>query len=336
MAIVRRVAITVAILVDLLATTAVWGAGSCPPAHEPLLSAGTASPSSGTTATVFTFSVTYSDTKACPPNWVRVTVAGVGVFEMSGSGTSYQTGVIFTRAMTLPVGTHTYSFAASSGNSGGRKTAGLVAVTPPSVTVTIPATPPPTPVPTLVPTPVPTPKPTAAPTAAPTSAPTPPGGSTVPPQSTPATVPGSTGQGPSPSVGGGGVGGPAASAGASEAQVPAPAASSGEGAGPAIVTPTDRVDSFALVVGGWATATAGGLALFLFLAPRRRREDEPAMVTPDVAVDTPEVPVPPPPGPLPPSGPVLPDEVGVPRWLRPSVRAARQGQLGRSPKVEDS
>ena len=96
------------------------------------------------------------------------------------------------------------------------------------------------------------------------------------------------------------------------------------------------MDSFALVVGGWATATAGGLALFLFLAPRRRREDEPAMVTPDAAVDTPEVPVPPPPGPLPPSGPVLPDEVGVPRWLRPSVRAARQGQLGRSPKVEDS
>ncbi|MEP7041068.1 MAG: hypothetical protein ABI864_05770 [Chloroflexota bacterium] len=336
MAIVRRVAITVAILVNLAATAAVWGAGSCPPAHELLLSAGTASPSSGTTATVFTFSVTYADTKGCPPNWVRVTVAGVDVFDMSGSGTSYGTGVVFTRAMTLPVGTHTYSFAANSGDPGGRKTAGLVAVTPPSVTVTIPATPPPTPMPTPMPTAVPTPVPTPVPTAAPTSAPTPPSGSTAAPQSTPATVPGSTGQGTSPSVGGGGVGGPAASAGASEAQVPAPAASSDEGAAPAIVTPTDRMDSFALVVGGWATATAGGLALFLFLAPRRRREDEPAMVTPDAAMDTLEVPVPPPPRPLPQSAVVPPDEVGVPRWLRPSVRAARQGQLGRSQKVEDS
>ena len=27
---------------------------------------------------------------------------------------------------------------------------------------------------------------------------------------------------------------------------------------------------------------------------------------------------------------VPPDEVGVPRWLRPSVRAARQGKLGRN------
>jgi hypothetical protein len=33
---------------------------------------------------------------------------------------------------------------------------------------------------------------------------------------------------------------------------------------------------------------------------------------------------------------VPPDEVGVPRWLRPSVRAARQGQLGRSQRTEDS
>ena len=100
LAIVRRVALSLAILVNLLATTAAWGAGSCSSqAHDPLLSAGSASPASGTTATVFTFTVTYADTKGCAPNWVRVTVAGVGVFPMTGSGTSYDTGVVFTRAM---------------------------------------------------------------------------------------------------------------------------------------------------------------------------------------------------------------------------------------------
>jgi len=75
-AIVRRLALSLAIIVNLLATSAAWGAASCPPSHEPQLSAGGATPASGTTATVFTFTVTYADTKGCAPNWVRVTVAG--------------------------------------------------------------------------------------------------------------------------------------------------------------------------------------------------------------------------------------------------------------------
>jgi len=344
-AIARRLALSLAILVNLLATAAAWGAASCPPAHEPQLSAGTASPSTGTTATVFTFSVTYADTKGCAPNSVSVTVAGVGLFQMTGSGTSYDTGVVFSTATTLPVGTHTYSFRANSGDGGGRKTTALTAVAPPSVTVTVPATPPPTPMPTPVPTPkptpVPTPKPTPvvtpAPTIAPTSAPTPPGEATAAPQSTPATVPGNTGQGPSPSPGDGGVGGPAGSPPPGESQVPAPAASGSEGAAPAIVTQSERLDSFALVVSGWATATGGGLALFLFLATRRRRdEEEPAMAVAGVGADVTEEVAPPPPQPLPQSTFVPPDEVGVPRWLRPSVRAARQSQLGRSQRTEDS
>jgi hypothetical protein len=350
-AIVRRLALSLAIIVNLLAASATWGAASCPPAHEPQLSAGSATPARGTTATVFTFTVTFADTKDCAPNWVRVTVAGVGVFPMTGSGTSYQTGVVFTRAMTLPVGTHTYTFMANSGDAGSRKTTALDAVTPPSVTVTVPATPPPTPVPTAVPTPVatpvPTPKPTSVPTPVPTTAPTgvpttastPPGEAAPTPQSTPAAAPGSNGQGPTPSVGGGGAGGPAVSPSAG-GEVPAPAASGSEGPAPAIVTQTGRMDSFALVVGGWATATAGGLALFLFLATRRRREEEPELAVAGagtaVAETNSEDIAPPPSKPVPQSTLVPPDEVGVPRWLRPSVRAARQGQLGRSQKVEDS
>lgn len=348
MAIVRRLALSLAILVNLLATTAAWGAGACSSqAHQPLLSGGGASPASGTTATVFTFSVTYADTKGCPPNWVKVTVAGVGAFTMTGSGTSYETGVTFTWAMTLPVGTRTYFFTANSGDPGAEKTAGLAAVTPPSITVTVPATPPPTPVPTPVPTPkptaVPTPVPTTAPTGAPTSAPTPPGKAAPTPQSTPAPAPGSNGQGPAPSVGAtGGVGGPVASPSTGESQAAAPGASSSEGGRPAIITQTERLDSFALVVGGWATATAGGLAMFLVLVARRRREEEPAMAVAgagtdaSAGTDAAEEVAPPPSEPLPQSALVAPDEVGVPRWLRPSVRAARQGQLGRSQRTEDS
>jgi hypothetical protein len=115
-------------------------------------------------------------------------------------------------------------------------------------------------------------------------------------------------------------------------------ASGGESAGPAVITQTERMDSFALVVSGWATATGAGLALFLFLATRRRRDDEPAMAVAGAGTDATEVIAPPPSEPLPQPTTVLPDEVGVPRWLRPSVRAARQGQVGRpNPrKVEDS
>ena len=43
---------------------------------------GTVSPASGTTSTTFTFSVVYQDAKARTPCFVRVTIAGVGTFNM--------------------------------------------------------------------------------------------------------------------------------------------------------------------------------------------------------------------------------------------------------------
>jgi len=344
-AIVRRLALSLAILVNLLATTAAGGA-TCAGAHTPSLSNGTASPASGTTATLFTFSVTFKDSKGCVPNRVWVAVSGVNNFDMTTSGTDFLQGVTYRVSTTLPItGTHSYSFFATSG-----ATVGTTSVTPSSVTVTavptptpVPTpvetpvpTPKPTPMPTPKPTPVPTPVPTTAPTIAPTAAPTPPAEATSVPQSTPGTAPGTTGQGPSPSVaGGGGAPGPAVSP-SPGGQVPVPAASSSEGSTPAIVTQTERMDSFALVVSGWATATGGGLALFLLLATRRRREEEPALAVAGEGTAAIEDVAPPPSEPLPQSTLVPPDEVGVPRWLRPSVRAARQGQLGRSQRTEDS
>jgi hypothetical protein len=80
-------------------------------------------------------------------------------------------------------------------------------------------------------------------------------------------------------------------------------------------------------------STTGGLGLFLFLVRRRSPSDQPAHATvlaADAAVSANAVPslFPPPldpellrvaddvPGPR-------PDEIGIPRWLRPSVREAR-------------
>ena len=349
LAIVRRLALSLAIIANLLAATATWGAGSCSSqAHDPLLSNGHASPATGTTATVFTFTVIYSDTKACPPNWVRVTIAGVGVYPMTGSGTSYGTGVTFSRSMQLPVGTHTYQFSANSGDVGAQKTTAIASVDPPSVTVTAIVTPPPgpsaTPVPTPKPTPLPSPKPTARPTVPPTPVPTitptapatPPGGATATPATPGSSAPATAAQTPVPSVSAGGNGTASAGAAASQDQAAAPGPSSSEDGAAAGFTKTEPLGSFALLLGGWATATAGGLALFLFLAPRPRREDEPALAVAGQGAVEAMAMAPASAAPSPASGLVPPDEVNMPRWLRPSVRAGRQGTRSPTRRSEDS
>ena len=274
---------------------------------------------------MFTFSVVYADTKGCAPSWVRVAIVGAGTFAMNSGGGSYDTGVTFTFATRLPPGTHAYSFAASSGS----KTTALTAVSPPSVTVTIPATPPPpTPKPTPVPTPIPTPVPTPMPTSAPTDVPT-----AVP---TPAPLGGAPGAGspiygpPAPSGAVGGMGAPSGGPLGSQAQGQAPGASGSEVESPGSISHTDGMGSFPLIIGAWATATAGGLALFLVLAPRRRKPNEPV-----VAEAGPAGAEPPPRAPRPPAEAqilaeqVPPEEANIPRWLRPSVQAGRtSGQRG--------
>jgi hypothetical protein len=272
--------------------------------------------------------VIYSDTKGCAPNWVRVT--GVGIYPMTGSGTDYAAGATFTRSMQLPLGTHAYSFTASSGTDPAQKTTALAAVDPPSVTVTAISTPPPSPIPTPVPTPKP-PKPTPAPTVAPTA----------PPTATPAepSLAGiaDAGETPIPPSSGGGNAAASEGAAASQDQAGAPGPSSSPDGAAAGFTKTEPLGSFPLLLGAWATATAGGLALFLFLAPRRRKEDEPVLaIAGQGTIDMEVAPAPPPRTPA--SELVPPDEVNMPRWLRPSVQAARQGRGPRSGarRAEDS
>jgi hypothetical protein len=317
----------------LLATTTAWGASpaSCSSknGHNLLLSAGKATPGSGTTATTFTFSVKYADTGNCAPNWVRVSISNAGgiPFPMSGSGTTYTTGVTFTYSLQLSAGTHTYSFAAESGTDKGRKTFVLKTVSPTSVIVTLPPTP--TPQPTPKATPKPTPKPVPTPIPLPTSTAA---GATATLGSTPGS--------PSPTAAPVGVVTPSNHGTASQDEGQEPGASSSQAGSPGSFGAADDMGSFALVIGGWATATAGGLVLFLFLAQRRRQPAEalaeagPEDLVPPEAPATPTVPEPVATAEL-----EHPEEANMPRWLRPSVQAARRGQRvprSTTPRTEDS
>ncbi|MDP9251054.1 MAG: hypothetical protein M3O78_06770, partial [Chloroflexota bacterium] len=103
-----------AITASMLAAAPAALAGSCysRTAHTITLSLGKVTPSSGTTTTLFTFSVKYSDSAGCVPSQgsVTVTVAGVGTFAMTATTPgNYFAGVIYTRGVRLPVGTHAYS-----------------------------------------------------------------------------------------------------------------------------------------------------------------------------------------------------------------------------------
>jgi hypothetical protein len=186
-------------------------------------------------------------------------------------------------------------------------------VSPPSITVIAP-----TPVPT--PQPPPPPPPTPLPTPQPTPVPTP----TETPTATPSESgsPGSTVAGPS------GAAGTPSESGASQDEAPGasggPAASSGRLGGP------DGIGPFVLLLGAWATATLAGLALFLFLAPRRRAPLRPAAAeagAAELATDSHRPPRPA--AAADGSSDLIPsDEAQLPRWLRPSVQAARHDQRG--------
>jgi hypothetical protein len=326
-AIVRRLVIAIAITASMLAAAPAALAASCnSPSHTITLSQGKATPGTGTTSTLFTFSVKYSDSAGCVPSSVKVSVAGVGAFAMTGSPGNYFAGVIFTRGIRLPVGTHAYSFTATSGTGNGVKSLTITAVNPASVVVaaTSTPTPKPTPTPTPKPTPAPTPKPTPKPTPRPTATPspgaTPTGTGTPSPAASPSPTPRprhhasptplATTATPTASPAGG-VGGPGAST--------APPAGGGiarlDGGGPS------------LMIGAWMFTTAGGLALFMFLAPRRRtlltRTAATAMPMPTPVAASPALPVAPEPRVS--KERSSDDEANMPRWLRPSVQAARHG-----------
>ena len=75
------------------------------------------SPGSGTTATNFTFSVTYQDNAGEPPQrvWARF-AGGPDIVDLSGSG-NLQTGVVYSGSSTLPAGTWTIRLPSPTGRS---------------------------------------------------------------------------------------------------------------------------------------------------------------------------------------------------------------------------
>jgi hypothetical protein len=182
-------AVAAAMVVLMLPTTSSSAlAGNCSGATNPTLSAGKASPGSGTPSTNITFSVRFADSGGCKPSNVEVVVTGRGAYAMTGAGATYKTGVMYSTVMTLPAGSWSYSFSATNGS--GKRSTSLTTVSPSPILI-VALTPVPTPQPTPKPTPAPTPKPTPRPTPKPTPRATPKATpkSTTKATSHPATVP---------------------------------------------------------------------------------------------------------------------------------------------------
>lgn len=329
----RATATAVAVLTLALALPAVADAASCNGGgHTLSLAAGGVSPGTGTTSTSFTFSVTYRDSGNCAPTQIAVKINGLGTYPLSGSGSQYDAGVVFSRSMTIGTpGTYSYSFVASSGTGSGSKSVELLGVRPTSFQVTgSPPTPPPTPKPTPVPTPKPTPKPTPAPTTPPTPKPTP--APTAPPTPKPTPAPtappgsGSPATPPpagSPSAEATPTGAPGGAPGDSSSPHASPPVSGGV-IGPPSGSDTDADGAGAIRIGTWAAVTGGGLMLFLMLARRRPEDDTGDLpdggLQPVHAGPSGSTPAPPPVS-------VPREEADMPRWLRPSVQAGRRRSI---------
>lgn len=354
-AVVLAVAAVVVILM-LPTTSGSALAGNCNGATTPLLAGGRASTGSGMPSTTITFSVRFKDSGGCPPSKVEVVVAGLGRYAMTGGGTTFQAGVTYSVAMTLPAGSWAYSFAATNGS--GKRSVALTTVTPAAIVIVSPSPMPtakPTPGPTPKPTPKPTPqpKPTAKPTMRPTPKPTanatPKATSRAPAASMPVAtatpdpgvalptptasepgqmavgLPGDRG-GDGPDLGGGIDGPPAA-----------PAALDGSsGPGP-------RIDpGLGIPVAAWSLTTALGVILFAAFLRRPMRRER-AVVGADPAgasvavwsamstlpsLGSNPAPTPGAIGGTTPSdgGASNPDEANLPRWLRPTLHDQRQSR----------
>lgn len=144
------------------------------------------SPRSADSATLITFTVTYRNTRALPPDYVRVAVAGT-TYPMSGASSDWKAGVVFTVTTTVAAGTHAVRFEARDAERFiDERDAGTIVIGPAA------PTPPPTPAPTPPPTPQPTPPPPSAPPPTPSPTPTPPTATSTPipaPATTPAPTP---------------------------------------------------------------------------------------------------------------------------------------------------
>ena len=265
MPIPRRLLVVLAasVLLGLVATapepaTAASCAGN---SHAMKLSNGSAAPGRGTTATKFTFSITYTDNSGCVPDRIVVVVVGGGTFDLSYVGGGLRSGATFARTVPLPAGSWAYRFEASSGSGAGRRSVTLTNVAPTKVVVkAAAAAPTPKPAVTAAPTPRRIPAPTKP-------APSPRGSKAPPPTPSEATPVATADWTPLPTV------------------VPAPTTFVSASA---FSNPSPPVAALKFVVA--SIATVGGLVLFRLLSgiwlrpiqrlalppvPRRRRDDQP-------------------------------------------------------------
>jgi hypothetical protein len=305
-------------------------AASCNGAsHQPSLSAGGVSPSSGTTATSFNFSVRYRDTGGCAPSSVRLIIAG-SAYSLTRSGSNYTSGVTYWTSRRLPVGRWGYRFTATSGSGAGVKSVTLTNVNPSTVKVTAP---------TLPPTPQPTPKPTAKPTAKPTPKPTakPSSAATRPPTPRPSPRPSAVGPKPSSPTAG------SSTPIESPAVDPSPTSGLAFGAGGTNGPPSGRSDpaprsgdspfgNVLVPIAGWATTTMLGIVLYAFLMRRRPEWQElmPAYDVGDSAATTWQAA-----GAYPTRSKIVPllsapDDSRRQAWLRPSLRGEQTDMRGGS------
>ena len=211
------------------------------------LTAPTVSPLTGTTSTLFVFSVHFIGSGSDQAVSVSVSVAGSSLALALTPGGSLQNGT-WTGSRTLPAGSWPTMFTSVSTGANPTKVGPTVVVTAPT----------PTPVPTPVP-PAPTPRPTAGPTARPTAVPataTPLPGTSVAPGPTPV---GTTSTNPSNSPGDSGAA--ASSAEASPSPSASPAGTGSPGRRPFNV-PVEGVVAIALL---------GAVAVAAALGERRRR-----------------------------------------------------------------
>lgn len=308
---------------------------------------GTVSAASGTTATVFKFTVTYLDPQGRANPFAIVIIDGGAPIRMTMTGTDVKAGVTMNYSSQLPVGSHTYVF--QGGQTTGTPptynyihkadyndpTPSPIVVSPaPTPTPTKPKPTPTKPRPTATPRPRATPRPTAKPSPTPTAAP-------VVVEVTPS---------PSPS--------PTAAASPTPTTAKSSSTPAGLGAGPVGGDSGDQNGGPGQLAPLLAVALAAAGGFLLFGAWRRRRKpgddsDAPLPVEPV----PPPAPVsaivtPPPPTPKAPRAPrlmrpskpvvdqlvpqlalapaaalglevVTPDEGTLPRWRRPSLKAAR-------------
>jgi hypothetical protein len=268
----------IALLVATIALPAIWPdapwastveAASCKGVK---LTAPNAAPRTGTPTTLIQFSVTYVDSGNCKPSTIVAVIPGFGQAPLTATGTSYTTGVRYSRALRLPIGTWSYQFYASAGAGGPGRTDTVIG--PGTIVIVAPTpTPTPTPKPTPKPTPRPTPKPTAQPTPRATVSPS----LGTHPTAKPTAGPGSSGSSGTPDPGSGagastrpgpsqppGAAGPVDHSGRDDAGALGPPDNGGDAdSGFAFRLPGLDLDpSSALPLGTWLVTTTLGVLLF--------------------------------------------------------------------------